>query len=66
MSRDTLTITDNRTGQSIEVPVTDDTIRATDLRALKVKPDDFGMMTYDPTRVRTRDDVVFYNVHIYS
>src|ERR1700692_3044501 len=48
MSRDTLSITDNRTGKSYEVPVTNDTIRATDLRQIKVDGDDFGMMSYDP------------------
>jgi citrate synthase len=45
---DTLTITDNRTGKQYEVPITDDTIKAMDLRQIKVKPDEFGMMTYDP------------------
>jgi citrate synthase len=48
MSRDSLTITDNRTGKTYEVPVTDDTIRALDLRQIKVNAGDFGMMTYDP------------------
>jgi citrate synthase len=48
MSRDSLTITDNRNGKSYEVPITDDTIRAIDLRQIKVNADDFGMMTYDP------------------
>ena len=48
MSRDSLTITDNRTGKSYEVPITNDTIRALDLRQIKVKADDFGMMSYDP------------------
>src|SRR5260370_621102 len=46
--RETLTITDNRTGKSYEVPVTHDTIRAADLRQIKVDPKDFGMMSYDP------------------
>jgi citrate synthase len=46
--KDTLTITDNRTGKTYEVPITQDTINAIDLRQIKVKPDDFGMMTYDP------------------
>ena len=45
---DTLTITDNRTGQQFEIPVTDGTIRALDLRQIKVNPDEFGLMTYDP------------------
>src|SRR5713101_4419005 len=46
--RQTLTITDNRTGRSYEIPVTHDTIRAMDLRQIKVDPADFGMMSYDP------------------
>src|ERR1700688_5030059 len=48
MSRDSLTITDNRTGKTYELPITDDTIRALDLRQIKVKEDEFGMMSYDP------------------
>jgi len=48
VSKDTLTITDNRTGKSYEVPVEHDTIKAMDLRQIKVKDDDFGLMTYDP------------------
>jgi citrate synthase len=48
MSRDTLSITDNRTGKSYEVPIKYDTIHATDLRQIKVKSDEFGMMSYDP------------------
>jgi citrate synthase len=53
VAADTLTITDNRTGKSYEVPITDDTIRALDLRQIKVKDDDFGMMTYDPAFMNT-------------
>jgi len=48
MGSDTLTITDNRTGTTYEVPIENDTIRAIDLRQIKVHEDDFGMMTYDP------------------
>jgi citrate synthase len=48
MSRDSLTITDNRTGKTYEIPVTDDTIRALDLRQIKLNQNDFGMMSYDP------------------
>src|SRR5688572_14362493 len=51
--QDTLSITDNRTGKTYEVEVTDDTIRATDLREIKVEEDDFGMMTYDPAFLNT-------------
>src|ERR1700735_5654762 len=46
--RETLTVTDNRTGKSYELPITHDTIRAADLRKIKVKDTDFGMMSYDP------------------
>jgi len=45
---DTLTITDNRTGRQYEVPITNGTIRALDLRQIKLNPDEFGLMTYDP------------------
>ncbi len=45
---DTLTITDNRTGTQYEVPIQNDTIKAIDLRKIKVDPEEFGMMTYDP------------------
>jgi len=48
VSKDTLTITDNRTGQAYEIPVEHDTIRAIDLRQIKVSEGDFGMMSYDP------------------
>jgi citrate synthase len=50
---DTLTITDNRTGKTYEVPITHDTIKALDLRKIKVKEDDFGLMTYDPGFMNT-------------
>jgi len=46
--RDTLTVIDNRTGRSYELPITDGTIRARDLRQIKVDEDDFGLMSYDP------------------
>ncbi|HXH37698.1 MAG TPA: citrate/2-methylcitrate synthase, partial [Thermoanaerobaculia bacterium] len=52
-TNDSLTITDNRTGKSYEVPISDETIRATDLRKIKVKDDDFGLMTYDPAFMNT-------------
>jgi citrate synthase len=50
---ETLTITDNRTGQSYEVPISDGTIRATDLRQIKTDDADFGLMTYDPAYMNT-------------
>src|SRR5438309_8462131 len=50
---DTLTITDNRTGKQYEIPIEDETIRATELRKIKVAEDDFGLMTYDPAYMAT-------------
>src|SRR6188474_3052162 len=50
---DTLTITDNRTGKQYEVPVTEGTIRATDLRQIKTGADDPGLATYDPAFMNT-------------
>jgi len=48
MKRETLTVTDNRTGRTYELPITNETIRAMDLRQIKVREDEFGMMSYDP------------------
>ena len=50
---DTLTITDNRTGKSYELPIEYGTIKAIDLRQIKAGPDDFGLMTYDPAFTNT-------------
>ena len=50
---DTLTITDNRTGETYEVPIEDGTVRAMALRDIKVSEDDFGLMTYDPAYTNT-------------
>ena len=43
-----LTVTDNRTGESYDVKIEDGTVRAMDFRQIKVDEDDFGLMTYDP------------------
>ena len=51
--RTSLSIVDNRTGRSYEIPVENGTIRATDLRQIKESPDDFGLMTYDPAFMNT-------------
>src|SRR3982750_3402197 len=50
---DTLTVTDNRTGKTYEIAVQDNTIRAMDLRQIKVNADEFGLMTYDPAFTNT-------------
>ena len=48
-----LKITDTRTGRNYEVPIENDSIRAMDLRKIKVNDDDFGLMTYDPAFMNT-------------
>jgi len=49
----TLSVTDNRTGKTYELPVTDGTVRAMDLRQIKTDADDFGLMAYDPAYMNT-------------
>jgi len=51
--RDTLSVTDNRTGTSYELEISDGTVRAMDLRGIKVSDDDFGLMSYDPAFTNT-------------
>jgi len=55
MPKDALTITDDRTDKTYELPIEHETIRAMDLRQIKVNPDDFGLMTYDPAFMNTAD-----------
>jgi citrate synthase len=52
-AKDSLSVTDNRTGQSYEVEITDGTVKAMDFRQIKVSEDDFGLMTYDPAFTNT-------------
>jgi citrate synthase len=52
-SRETLTVTDNRTGTSYELPITDGTVRAVELRQIKTGETDFGLMSYDPAYMNT-------------
>src|SRR3954463_6036099 len=53
MSKESLTITDNRTGTTYEIPIELGTIKAMDLRKIKTGDDDFGLMTYDPAFTNT-------------
>jgi citrate synthase len=53
MGQDTLTVTDNRTGKQFEIPIKDGAIPAPEFRKMKVSPDDFGLMTYDPAFMNT-------------
>jgi citrate synthase len=48
MPKETLTITDNRTGKTYELPIQHGTIKAMDLRQIRTSTEDFGLMTYDP------------------
>ena len=62
MSKDTLSVTDNRTGKKYELKITDGTVRAMDLRAIKVDDADFGLMAYDPgytNTASTRSQITF-------
>jgi citrate synthase len=52
-SRETLSVTDNRTGQTYELPIEDGTVRAMDLRQIKNDESDFGLMAYDPAFTNT-------------
>jgi citrate synthase len=59
---DSLTVTDNRTGETYEVPIADGTVKAMDFRQMKTGEDDFGLMTYDPAFTNTascRSDITF-------
>ena len=53
MPKDTLTITDNRTGHTYELPIENGCIRTMDLRQIKLNPKDFGLMGYDPAFLNT-------------
>ena len=53
MTRETLTVIDNRTGSSYELPIDQGTVRALDLRQIKVDGDDFGLMSFDPGLTNT-------------
>jgi len=50
---ETLTVTDNRTGKTYELPITDGTVRTMDLRQIRTDDQDFGLMAYDPAYTNT-------------
>ncbi|MDX6625293.1 MAG: citrate synthase [Solirubrobacterales bacterium] len=61
-TRESLTVTDNRTGKSYELPIEDGTVRGMDLRQIKVDEGEFGLMSYDPAFTNTascRSSVTF-------
>jgi citrate synthase len=51
--KNSITITDNRTGKSYEIPIENGAIRATELRKIQTDENDFGLMTYDPGFMNT-------------
>ena len=53
MTRNSLTISDNRTGKTYEIPIEHGAIRAVDLRQMRTGPDDFGLLSYDPAFMNT-------------
>ncbi|MBW3576745.1 MAG: citrate synthase [Actinobacteria bacterium] len=61
-AKETLSITDNRTGRRYEVELVDGAVRAMDLRQIKVSDDDFGLLVYDPAfrnTANSRSEVTF-------
>jgi citrate synthase len=52
-ARESLSVTDNRTGKSYELEIQNGTVRAMDLRGIKVDDDDFGLMAFDPAFTNT-------------
>jgi citrate synthase len=53
MSKETLSVTDDRNGKAYTLPIEKGTVRAMDLRQIKTGPDDFGIMSYDPAFMNT-------------
>ncbi|HEV7562044.1 MAG TPA: citrate synthase, partial [Solirubrobacterales bacterium] len=61
-TRESLSVTDNRTGKTYELPIEDGTVRGMDLRQIKVDEGEFGLMSYDPAFTNTascRSSVTF-------
>src|ERR1700675_4142587 len=57
MTSDSLTLTDNRTGKTYELPITNGAIRAMDLRQVRTGPEDFGLLSYDPAFMNTASTI---------
>jgi citrate synthase len=52
-SVDSLSVTDNRTGRTYEIPIVDGAVRSLDLRQIRTSEDDFGLLAYDPAFMNT-------------
>jgi citrate synthase len=57
MPSDSLTLTDNRTGKTYELPIVHGAIRAMDLRQVRTGPEDFGLLSYDPAFMNTASTI---------
>jgi len=57
MPSDSLTLTDNRTGKTYELPIVNGAIRAMDLRQVRTGPEDFGLLSYDPAFMNTASTI---------
>ncbi|MFL5912651.1 MAG: citrate/2-methylcitrate synthase, partial [Gaiellaceae bacterium] len=60
--KSSLSVKDNRTGETYELEISDGTVKAMDLRGIKVDEDDFGLMAYDPAFTNTascRSEITF-------
>jgi citrate synthase len=57
MGKETLNVTDNRTGKVYEIPVEHGAVRAMDLRQIKTGPEDFGLLSYDPAFMNTASTI---------
>jgi citrate synthase len=53
MSSNTLTVTDNRTNKTYNLPVEDGSVKSMDFRQMKTSDEDFGLLAYDPAYVNT-------------
>jgi citrate synthase len=50
---DSLSVTDNRTGRTYEIPIVDGAVRSLDLRQIRTSEEDFGLLAYDPAFMNT-------------
>ena len=52
-TNETLSVTDNRTGTTYQIPIENGAVHATELRKIRSGPDDFGLVSYDPGFLNT-------------
>jgi citrate synthase len=53
MAKETLTVTDNRTGKTYEIPIEHEAIRTTELARIRARADGPGLLGYDPAFMNT-------------